>query len=99
MRIILLGSPGVGKGTQAKLLSSHYDIPHISTGDLLRTAIALQTELGKKAKTLMDAGQLVPDEVMIGIIRDVVLNGTTFNGFILDGFPRTVPQHLLFLNY
>jgi len=92
MRIILLGPPGVGKGTQAKLLSSHYKIPHISTGDLLRTAIAQQTELGKKAKLLMDAGQLVPDEVMIGIIRDVLLNGTTFNGFILDGFPRTVPQ-------
>ena len=92
MRIILFGPPGVGKGTQAKLLSSKLNIPHISTGDILREAIANRTELGLKAKTVMDAGQLVSDDIMIGIIRDVLRSERTKNGFILDGFPRTLPQ-------
>jgi adenylate kinase len=92
MRLILFGPPGVGKGTQAKLLSSRFNIPHISTGDMLREAAAAGTNLGKKAKTLMDAGQLVPDDVMIGIIGDVLASPRCRSGFILDGFPRTVPQ-------
>lgn len=92
MRLILFGPPGVGKGTQAKLLSSKLGIAHISTGDMLREAVAQGTELGQKARAIMNAGQLVPDDVMIGIIRDVLASSKTKNGFILDGFPRTVPQ-------
>ncbi|MBI1805538.1 MAG: adenylate kinase [Ignavibacteria bacterium] len=92
MRLILFGPPGVGKGTQAKLLSVRFNIPQISTGDLLREAVAAGTELGKKAKAIMDAGQLVSDEIMIGIIRDVLRSEKCRNGFILDGFPRTVHQ-------
>ena len=92
MRLILFGPPGVGKGTQAKLLSSQLQIPQISTGDLLREAITNQTELGKKAKSVMDAGNLVSDDIMIGIIREVLASAKCRNGFILDGFPRTVPQ-------
>jgi len=92
MRIILFGPPGVGKGTHAKLLSAKLNIPHISTGDMLRKAVAAETELGKKAKAVMDAGQLVSDEIMIGIMRDVLTSEKTKNGFILDGFPRTLPQ-------
>ena len=92
MRLILFGPPGVGKGTQAKLLSSKLNIPHISTGDMLRETVAAKTELGLKAKTVMDAGQLVSDDIMIGIIRSVLQSDKCRNGFILDGFPRTVPQ-------
>ncbi|MBI1805388.1 MAG: adenylate kinase [Ignavibacteriae bacterium] len=92
MRLILFGPPGVGKGTQAKLLSSRFHIPHISTGDMLREAIVAETELGRKAKATVDSGQLVSDDIMIGIIRDVLQSEKTKNGFILDGFPRTVPQ-------
>ena len=92
MQIILFGPPGVGKGTQAKLLSSTFKIPHISTGDMLREAINAGTELGSKAKSIMDAGKLVSDEVMIGIIREVLQSERCKNGFILDGFPRTLPQ-------
>jgi adenylate kinase len=92
MRLILFGPPGVGKGTQAKLLSESLGIPHISTGDLLREAIAQGTDLGKKAKSVMDGGNLVSDEIMVGIIRDVLTSERCRNGFILDGFPRTVPQ-------
>lgn len=92
MRLVLFGPPGVGKGTQAKLLSERFHIPHISTGDTLREAVAAGTELGKKAKTIMDAGQLVSDDIMIGIIRGVLGSPRCANGFILDGFPRTVPQ-------
>ena len=92
MRLILFGPPGVGKGTQAKLLSSKLHVPHVSTGDMLREAVAAGTELGKKAKTIMDAGQLVSDDIMIGIIRDVLRSPKYSKGFILDGFPRTVPQ-------
>ncbi len=92
MRIILFGPPGSGKGTQAKLLADRFRIPHISTGDLLRDAVAKGTPLGLKAKGFLDAGALVPDEIMIGIIREVVTGGTAKEGFILDGFPRTIPQ-------
>lgn len=92
MRFILFGPPGVGKGTQAKLLSATFHVPHISTGDMLREAVAAQTELGKKAKVVMDAGQLVSDDVMIGIVREVLASPRCAKGFILDGFPRTVPQ-------
>ena len=92
MRLILFGPPGVGKGTQAKLLSAQYHIPHISTGDMLRQAVASGTEFGKKAKSVMDAGQLVSDEIMIGIIEEVLRSEKCRAGFILDGFPRTVPQ-------
>jgi adenylate kinase len=92
MRLIMFGPPGVGKGTQAKLLSEEFGIPHISTGDMLRAAVAEGTELGKKAKSIMDAGRLVPDDVMIGIVRDVLRSPKVKNGFILDGFPRTVEQ-------
>jgi len=92
MRLILFGPPGVGKGTQAKLLASKLNIPQISTGDMLREAVAAGTELGKKAKEIMNAGQLVSDDIMVGIIRDVLQSAKCKNGFILDGFPRTVPQ-------
>jgi adenylate kinase len=92
MRLILFGPPGVGKGTQAKLLSAKFLIPQISTGDMLREAVTAGTDLGKKAKAIMDAGQLVSDDIMIGIIRDVLGSPRCARGFILDGFPRTVPQ-------
>lgn len=92
MHIILFGPPGVGKGTQAKILSERFHIPHISTGDMLREEIKLQTDLGIKAKVLMDAGNLVPDDIMIGMIRGVLQSKKCANGIILDGFPRTVEQ-------
>ncbi|MBD3273948.1 MAG: adenylate kinase [Candidatus Marinimicrobia bacterium] len=92
MRLILLGPPGVGKGTQAKLLSQHYDIPQISTGDLLREAVSEGTELGKQAKKYMDQGDLVPDDVILGMVEETLQSDKCSDGFILDGFPRTVPQ-------
>jgi adenylate kinase len=92
MRLILFGPPGVGKGTQAKLLAEEFQVRHISTGDMLRAAAATGTELGLKAKAIMDAGQLVPDEVMIGIVREVLALPANKRGFILDGFPRTLAQ-------
>jgi len=92
MRLILFGPPGVGKGTQAKILSGKLKIPQISTGDLLREAVAQNTELGVQAKSIIDAGQLVSDNIMIGIIRDVLKSEKCKTGFILDGFPRTIPQ-------
>ena len=92
MNIILFGAPGVGKGTQAKILSHIYHIPHISTGDILREAIAEQTPLGREAKQYMDRGNLVPDDVMIGLIRNVLETDRCKNGFVLDGFPRTIHQ-------
>ncbi len=92
MRLILFGSPGVGKGTQAKIFSKNFNIPHISTGDILRKAVKDQTELGKKAGEIMANGQLVPDDLMIGLIKDVLTSGDCKNGFILDGFPRTINQ-------
>ncbi|MEJ2091374.1 MAG: adenylate kinase [Syntrophobacterales bacterium] len=92
MNLILLGGPGAGKGTQAKKLIKKYQIPQISTGDILRAAVKEGTEMGKKAKEYMDAGKLVPDEVVIGIIKDRLKEPDCQKGFILDGFPRTVPQ-------
>ena len=92
MNLILLGGPGAGKGTQAKKLIDKYHIPQISTGDILRAAVKEGTEMGRKAKEYMDAGKLVPDEVVIGIIKDRLVQPDCKTGFILDGFPRTVPQ-------
>jgi adenylate kinase len=92
MRIVLLGAPGSGKGTQGKLLEERYRIPQISTGDLLRAAVAAGTPLGRMAKAAMDAGQLVSDEVVLGMIRERLAERDTHNGFILDGFPRNIPQ-------
>lgn len=92
MQIIMLGAPGTGKGTQGKLLSEYYHIPNISTGDILRTAIEQQTDLGKKALAFMDKGELVPDDVMIGLIESRLTDHDCSNGCILDGFPRTVQQ-------
>ena len=92
MRIILFGPPGVGKGTQAKLLTEEFDSVHISTGDLLREAVKNRTPLGVKAKSYMDAGNLVPDDVMIGLIEEMLNSDRARNSFILDGFPRTVAQ-------
>jgi adenylate kinase len=92
MRLILFGPPGVGKGTQAQILSQTFNIPHISTGDILRDAVNNKTELGLKAKSYMDKGELVPDDVMIGIVKEVLSSERCKNGFILDGFPRTIKQ-------
>lgn len=92
MRIVLLGAPGSGKGTQGKLLEERYKTPQISTGDLLRAAVAAGTPLGRLAKAAMDAGQLVSDEVVLGMIRERLSERDTHNGFILDGFPRNIPQ-------
>lgn len=92
MRAILMGPPGAGKGTQAELLVEHYKIPHISTGDMFRAAIKERTPLGMKAKEYMDAGALVPDEVTIGIVAERLAQADCSNGFLLDGFPRTVAQ-------
>ena len=92
MKLILLGAPGAGKGTQAEVISEHLNIPTISTGNIIREALKSGTELGMKAKEYMDSGRLVPDEVVIGIIRDRLVKDDCKNGFILDGFPRTIPQ-------
>ncbi|WP_125153940.1 adenylate kinase [Clostridium rectalis] len=92
MKIILLGPPGAGKGTQAKLISDKYSIPHISTGDIFRKNISEKTPLGVKAKSYIDKGQLVPDELTIDIVNDRLKNDDCKKGFLLDGFPRTVKQ-------
>ena len=92
MKLILLGAPGAGKGTQAEKICENLNIPAISTGNILRAAVKDGTEMGLKAKSYMDAGQLVPDEVVIGIIKDRLNDDDCKNGFILDGFPRTIPQ-------
>ena len=92
MKIIMLGAPGAGKGTQAKRIASKYDIPHISTGDIFRANIKNETELGKKAKTYMDQGLLVPDELVVDLVVDRVAQEDAKNGYVLDGFPRTIPQ-------
>jgi len=90
--IILLGAPGSGKGTQAKKMTTSFAIPQISTGDMLREAVKNGTEMGRRAKVFMDQGGLVPDEVVIGIVRDRLREKDCDKGFILDGFPRTIPQ-------
>ena len=92
MRIVLLGAPGSGKGTQAKLLVEKYKIPQMSTGDLLRAEVSAGTDLGKRAKAAMDAGQLVSDEVVLGMIQARLAKPDAKSGFILDGFPRNIPQ-------
>ena len=92
MQIIMLGAPGTGKGTQGKLLSEHYQIPNISTGDILRSAIEKRTDLGEKARALMENGELVRDDIMIGLIQNRLTDIDCKEGFILDGFPRTVAQ-------
>jgi adenylate kinase len=92
MRLVFLGAPGVGKGTQADKVAAQYGITKISTGDLLREAVKNQTALGLEAKSFMDQGKLVPDSVVIGLVRDKLSDGKCSRGFVLDGFPRTVPQ-------
>ncbi|MFO8058806.1 MAG: adenylate kinase [bacterium] len=92
MNIIMLGPPGSGKGTQAQEIIEKYGIPQVSTGDLLREAVKNQTELGKQAKEYMDAGKLVPDDVVVGMVKERLQKDDCKKGFILDGFPRTVPQ-------
>ena len=92
MKIIMLGAPGAGKGTQAKKIAEKYGIPHISTGDIFRANIKGGTELGLKAKTYMDQGMLVPDEITIGMLMDRIKEADCKNGYVLDGFPRTIPQ-------
>lgn len=92
MKIIMLGAPGAGKGTQAKMIADKYSIPHISTGDIFRANIKNGTELGKKAKTYMDQGLLVPDELVVDLVVDRVGQTDCSNGYVLDGFPRTIPQ-------
>ena len=92
MKLILLGAPGAGKSTQAEVICKALNIPAISTGNIIREALAQGTEMGLKAKSFMDAGQLVPDDVVIGIIKERLAKDDCANGFILDGFPRTIPQ-------
>jgi adenylate kinase len=92
MQIIMLGAPGAGKGTQAKKIAAKYGIPHISTGDIFRANIKNGTELGKKAKTYMDQGLLVPDELVVDLVADRITQEDAAKGYVLDGFPRTIPQ-------
>ncbi len=92
MKIIMLGAPGAGKGTQAKMIAEKYSIPHVSTGDIFRANIKNGTELGRQAKEYMDAGKLVPDELTVKILLDRVAQDDCKNGYVLDGFPRTIPQ-------
>jgi adenylate kinase len=92
LNVILLGAPGAGKGTQAERIVARYGLPHISTGEMLRAAVAQGTEMGRAAQRYMNAGELVPDEVVIGVVRDRLAEPDTANGFLLDGFPRTIEQ-------
>lgn len=92
MKIIMLGAPGAGKGTQAKMIADKYGVPHVSTGDIFRANIKEGTELGKEAKSYMDQGLLVPDELTVKILLDRVAKEDCMNGYVLDGFPRTIPQ-------
>ena len=92
MRLILLGAPGAGKGTQAQYITEKYGIPQISTGDMLRAAVKAETELGLQAKEVMDAGGLVSDDIIIGLVKERITEADCANGFLFDGFPRTIPQ-------
>lgn len=92
MRLVLLGAPGSGKGTQATRLRDHYRVPHISTGELLRAAVAADTPLGRQAKSVMEAGSLVPDATVLAMLEERLVRGDTGNGFILDGYPRNLAQ-------
>ena len=92
MKVIMLGAPGAGKGTQAKKIAEKYEIPHISTGDIFRANIKNGTELGNKAKSYMDQGHLVPDELTCDLVVDRIKQADCKNGYVLDGFPRTIPQ-------
>jgi adenylate kinase len=92
MRLILLGGPGAGKGTQANFISAHYEIPQISTGDMLRAAVEADTELGRKAKAVMDSGALVSDDTIVGLVKERIAQPDCENGFLFDGFPRTIGQ-------
>lgn len=92
MRIIIFGPPGAGKGTQASLISDEYDIPHLSTGEIFRSAIKNETPLGKEVKSILDSGELVPDEKVVGLVEEELKDNKYDKGYILDGFPRTVPQ-------
>ena len=92
MRVILLGAPGAGKGTQANYIKDKFNIPQVSTGDMLRAAVKAGTQLGLEAKKFMDAGGLVPDEVIIGLVKERIKDADCANGFLFDGFPRTIPQ-------
>jgi adenylate kinase len=92
LNVLLLGPQGAGKGTQGKLIAAEHGVPHIATGDMLRAAMANGTELGRRVKPIYDAGELVPDEIMIALIRDRLAAGDAAGGFVLDGFPRTAPQ-------
>jgi adenylate kinase len=99
MKLILFGPPGAGKGTQAKKISSHYSIPHLSTGNIFRYNIKNETELGKKVKSILDAGELVPDETVVDLVVDELQKDKYSNGYILDGFPRTIPQSVALDKY
>lgn len=98
MRIIIFGPPGAGKGTQANLISEEYNIPHLSTGEIFRSAIKNETPLGKEVKSILDAGDLVPDEKVVALVEEELKNDKYDDGYILDGFPRTVPQAEAFDN-
>ena len=98
MKIIMLGAPGAGKGTQAEMIAEKYDLPHISTGDIFRANIKAGTELGNKAKAYMDKGQLVPDSLTIDLVMDRISQSDCNGGYILDGFPRTIPQAVSLTN-
>jgi len=95
MKLILLGGPGAGKGTQAGYITKKYDIPQISTGDMLRAAVKAGTPMGLEAKKVMDAGGLVTDEIILGLVKDRIAEDDCKNGFLFDGFPRTLPQAAL----
>ena len=92
MRIILLGAPGVGKGTQAQVLMKQFQIPQISTGDMLRSAVQSGSELGQQAKAIMDRGELVSDDLILALVKERIVQDDCQNGFLFDGFPRTIPQ-------